>query len=131
MKAQSVSYINWLEPINIWDKIIKYRLFYSIKYIKTVIHIIGRYYFRIVYSMNIHILCIYWGLRVYPKKVNIQNTSTYYSDEGNGILLQYSCLENPMDREDWQATVQGVAKSWAQLSDWASVHTHASGKLCV
>ena len=54
--------------------------------------------------MNTHILCIYWGLRVYPKKVNIQNTSTYYSDEGNGILLQYSWLENPMDREDWQAT---------------------------
>ena len=27
--------------------------------------------------------------------------------EGNGNSLQYSCLENPMDREAWQATVQG------------------------
>ena len=27
------------------------------------------------------------------------------------------CLENSMDREAWQATVHGVAKSWAQLSD--------------
>ena len=39
--------------------------------------------------------------------------------EGNGNPLQYSCLENPMDRGDWQATVDGVAKSWAQLK-WLS-----------
>ena len=32
--------------------------------------------------------------------------------EGNGNPLQYSCLENPMDREAWQATVHGVTKSW-------------------
>ena len=31
---------------------------------------------------------------------------------GNGNLLQYSCLENPMDRGAWQATLHGVAKSW-------------------
>ena len=30
--------------------------------------------------------------------------------EGNGHPLQYSCLENPMDRGDWQATVHGVAR---------------------
>ena len=29
--------------------------------------------------------------------------------EGNGNLLQYSCLENPMDRGAWWATVHGVA----------------------
>ena len=32
--------------------------------------------------------------------------------EGNGYLLQYSCLENSMDRGAWWATVHGVAKSW-------------------
>ena len=32
--------------------------------------------------------------------------------EGNGNPLQYSCLENPMDRGAWQATVYGVAKNW-------------------
>ena len=37
--------------------------------------------------------------------------------EGNGNPLQYSCLENSMDREAWQATVHGVTKSRAQLSD--------------
>ena len=31
--------------------------------------------------------------------------------EGNGNLLQYSCLGNPMDRTDWQDTVHGAAKS--------------------
>ena len=36
--------------------------------------------------------------------------------EGNGYLLQYSCLENFIDRGDWQATVHGVAKS--------NTHTH-------
>ena len=33
------------------------------------------------------------------------------SGEGNGNPLQYSCLENPIDREAWRATVHGVAKS--------------------
>ena len=37
--------------------------------------------------------------------------------EGNGDPLQYFCLENPMDREIWQATVHGVAKSQIQLSN--------------
>ena len=32
--------------------------------------------------------------------------------EGNGNPLQYSCLENPMDRGAWWATVHGVTKSW-------------------
>ena len=37
--------------------------------------------------------------------------------EGNGNPFQYSCLENPMDRETWRAAVYGVTKSWTQLSD--------------
>ena len=38
--------------------------------------------------------------------------------EGNGNPLQYSCLENPMDRGAWWATVHGVTKSWTQLRDY-------------
>ena len=34
---------------------------------------------------------------------------------GHGNPLQYSCLENPMDRSAWWAAVHGVAKSWIQL----------------
>ena len=37
--------------------------------------------------------------------------------EGNGYPLQYSCLENPMDRGAWQATVHGVAKTQIRLSN--------------
>ena len=38
--------------------------------------------------------------------------------EGNDNPLQYSCLENPMDRGAWGATVHGVSKSQTQLSDF-------------
>ena len=37
--------------------------------------------------------------------------------EGHGNPLQYSGLENPMDRGAWQATVHRVAQSWARLND--------------
>ena len=37
--------------------------------------------------------------------------------EGNGNPLQYSCLENPMDRGAWRATVHCIAKSQTRLSD--------------
>ena len=37
--------------------------------------------------------------------------------EGNGNLLQYSCLENSMDGGAWWATVHGVKKSWTRLSN--------------
>ena len=35
---------------------------------------------------------------------------------GNGNPLQYSCLENPLERRAWWATVHGVTKNWTQLS---------------
>ena len=44
--------------------------------------------------------------------------------EGNGNPLQYSCLESPMDRGAWWATVHRVAKSWAQLSDLTYLLTY-------
>ena len=37
--------------------------------------------------------------------------------EGHGNPLQYSCLDNSMDRGAWQATIHGVAKSQTRLSD--------------
>ena len=49
--------------------------------------------------------------------------------EGNGNPLQYSYLENPMDRGAWKAAVHGVAKSRTQLSDFTfTFHFHALEK---
>ena len=45
---------------------------------------------------------------------------------GNGNRLQYSCLENSMDRGALGATVYQVAKNWTWLNNWAC--THAPGK---
>ena len=41
----------------------------------------------------------------------------------HGNPFQYSCLENPMDRGAWMATVHKVAKSWTWLNDWTHTHT--------
>ena len=49
--------------------------------------------------------------------------------EGNGTPLQYSCLENPMDREAWQAAVHGVDEGQTRLSDFTfTFHFHALEK---
>ena len=47
---------------------------------------------------------------------------------GNGNQLQYSCLENPMDRGAWQATVHGVARSQTRPKR-LSTHIHILGFL--
>ena len=44
---------------------------------------------------------------------------------GHGNPLQYSCLENPMDRGAWWATVHGGTKSQTGLKD---SHTHTEGR---
>ena len=52
-----------------------------------------------------------------------------YPGEGNGNPLQYSCLENHMDRGAWLAAVHGVTKSRIQLSDFTfTFHFHALEK---
>ena len=49
--------------------------------------------------------------------------------EGNGTLLQYSCLENPRDGGAWWAAVYGVARSQTQLSGFTLFfHFHALEK---
>ena len=49
--------------------------------------------------------------------------------EGNGYPLQYSFLENPLDRGAWWATVRGVDEGRTQLSDFTfTFHFHALEK---
>ena len=54
-----------------------------------------------IWKFSIHILL---KTRQKPKKKKKNHTAS----EGNGNPLQYSCLENPMDRGAWQAAVHGV-----------------------
>ena len=49
--------------------------------------------------------------------------------KGNGTLLQYSCLENPMDGGAWKAAVHGVTEGRTRLSDFLfTFHFHALEK---
>ena len=43
----------------------------------------------------------------------------WFPGEGHGNSLQYSCMENPMDKVAWWATVHSVVKSWTRLK-WLS-----------
>ena len=69
-----------------------------------------------------------------PKKGNAKECSNYrtialISHDGKGTPLQYSCLENPMDRGAWWAAVHGVPKSRIRLSDFTfTFHLHALEK---
>ena len=65
---------------------------------------------------------------IFPSTFNFLTTISS-SGEGNGTTLQYSCLENPMDRGAWWAAVHGIAKSWTRLSDFTfTFHFHALKK---
>ena len=51
--------------------------------------------------------------------------SKHSCGEGSGTPLQYSCLENPMDRGAWKPAVHGVAKGQTRLSDFTfTFHFH-------
>ena len=51
--------------------------------------------------------------------------------EGHGNPLQYSCLENPTDREALWAVVRGVAESQTQLSDSHTMKWKREGCQCI
>ena len=85
--------------------------------------IIYLYYLSILYR----VVCVFWD---FPSgsdgKAFAYNAGDLGSmpglerspGKGNGTRLRYSCLENPVDRGAWQATVYGVGQSWTWLSNW-------------
>ena len=77
-------------------------------------------------------LCIYIYIYIYmgfPSGSDVKESACNAGDpgsipesgrspgEGYGIPLQYSCLDNPMDRGAWRSAVDGVSKSQTVLSD--------------
>ena len=59
------------------------------------------------------------------REVGLISGSERSPGEEHGNPLQYSCLENLMDRGAWRATVHGVTKSWTRLKQ-LSIHAGAS-----
>ena len=67
--------------------------------------------------------------QTFKKFADISIFNNGFPGEGNGTLLQYSCLENPMDGGAWQAAVLKVVKSRTRLSDFPfTFHFHALEK---
>ena len=64
-----------------------------------------------------------------PTKATSQSY-VVFPGEGNVNPLQYSCLENPMDRGAWLAAVHGVAKSWTRLKRLSSSSSSSSTGPC-
>ena len=58
------------------------------------------------------------------QEMHVQSLSGRSSGGGHGNSLQYSCLENPMDREAWRATIQESQRVTSEAT--LHVHTHTS-----
>ena len=81
------------------------------------------------HSLDFFSLCYSGGIRVSLVAQMIKNPPATQETLGlipglerspverNGHTFEYSCLENPMDRGAWQATVPGFTESWKQLSN--------------
>ena len=59
-------------------------------------------------------------LQHHTSKASILRHSAFFTGEGNGTPLQYSCLENPMDGGAWWAAIYGVTQSQTQLKRLSS-----------
>ena len=69
------------------------------------------------------------GLNPCLRRNDLRSIDLTYSGEGNGTPLQYSFLENPMDKGAWWAAVHAVARSWTRLSGFTfPFHFHALKK---
>ena len=62
----------------------------------------------------------WWRIRLPSRRRRFKPWVGRSPQEGNGNPVQYSCLENSMDRGAWRATVHEVTKGWTRLSDWTA-----------
>ena len=64
-----------------------------------------------------------YGVRECSNFIHLHVAIQFSPGEGNGNPLQYSCLENPMDRGAWWDTVHGITKSQTRLSVYRIVRS--------
>ena len=88
---------------------------------------------NVIYSKNVYIKAVWgfpWGLDDKESACNAGDPCSIPGlgrspGEGNGNPLQFSSLENSMDRGAWWVTVHGVVESWTQLSDYTFYFSEA------
>ena len=77
----------------------------------------------------VHLCCIIKHAKMWWLETVAIYDFSHSIGEGSGTLLQYSCLENPMDGGAWWAAVHGVARSRTGLSDFTfTFHFYALEK---
>ena len=84
---------------------------------------ITRKVFRSIRYKNVYYVFSEVKMKISQSYPTLCNPVDCSPEEGNGTPLQYSCLENPMDRGAWCAAVHGVSKSRARLSASLSLFT--------
>ena len=120
-----------LEPIIQWGKSERER---ERLYTNTYIQNLERWYWRIYLQGSNGASLVAQRLKRLPAMQETWVWSLGWEDspgEGNGTPLQYSCLENLMDRGAWWATVHGVTKGyhWTRTRTHTHTHTHTPDHL--
>ena len=63
-------------------------------------------------SINRQVFCYYWASEVGTSAGDVRDTGSIPGSGGHGNQLQYSCLENPVDRGAWRATVHRLSQAY-------------------
>ena len=95
--------------VNVWQKLLQYCKVISLQLIK--INEKKKRKTLVIYWKKKLKKCMYNMVSGDTRESNLIAGSGRFPGEGNGNPLQYSCLENPMDKGAWWATVHGVTKS--------------------
>ena len=87
---------------------------------------------QLIHAFTEHVLSNGWrsGEKNPPASTGDARDGDSIPGVGNGHPLQHSCLENPMDRGAWQATVPAVAKSQTGLNTHIHIKRRWSSKYC-
>ena len=107
---------SWIWEVRVLPVLEQYKIIFDISYINHITKLRGKSKGKCLTSSRWH---IYKSVRCYFSRSGGEayfNSSKISIGEGSGSPLQYSCLENPMDRGAWWVTVHGVAKSRTRLS---------------